>query len=104
MLRNRPSKQAQMDQMAKEFEKMAMGPMPTATTSLIAPSPLAHGTSTTSITSPSSTTPSLSAGLFSNLANYITFNPQVPLFNSQPQLKRIVHIAIDRAIREIITP
>ena len=37
-----------------------------------------------------------------NIAAFINFNPNIPLFNSQPSLKRIVHIAIDRAIREVI--
>ncbi|KAJ3055880.1 hypothetical protein HK097_008877 [Rhizophlyctis rosea] len=41
---------------------------------------------------------------FPNLASYITFNPNLPIFSAQPSLKRIVHIAIDRAIREIINP
>ncbi|KAI8808354.1 CCR4-Not complex component, Not1-domain-containing protein [Cladochytrium replicatum] len=41
---------------------------------------------------------------FPNLASFITFNPNIPIFNTQPSLRRIVHIAIDRAIREIITP
>ncbi|KNC97024.1 CCR4-NOT core subunit CDC39 [Spizellomyces punctatus DAOM BR117] len=39
-----------------------------------------------------------------NLAAFITFNPNLPIFTAQPSLKRIVHIAIDRAIREIISP
>ncbi|KAI8897671.1 CCR4-Not complex component, Not1-domain-containing protein [Globomyces pollinis-pini] len=41
-------------------------------------------------------------GGFPNLANFITFNPSITLFNSQPSLKRIVHIAIERSIREVI--
>ncbi|KAJ3031110.1 UNVERIFIED_CONTAM: hypothetical protein HDU68_006489 [Siphonaria sp. JEL0065] len=32
---------------------------------------------------------------------YITL-PNLPVFNSQPAMKRIVHIAIDRAIREVV--
>ncbi|KAJ3175056.1 hypothetical protein HDU87_006452 [Geranomyces variabilis] len=39
-----------------------------------------------------------------NLAAFITFNPNLPIFSAQPSLKRIVHISIDRAIREIISP
>ncbi|KXS15104.1 Not1-domain-containing protein [Gonapodya prolifera JEL478] len=38
------------------------------------------------------------------LAQFITFNPNVPIFSTQPALKRIVAIAFDRAIREIIGP
>lgn len=39
---------------------------------------------------------------YPNLASFITFNQNIPLFNTQPSLKRIVHIAIDRSIREAI--
>ncbi|KAI9365956.1 CCR4-Not complex component, Not1-domain-containing protein [Zopfochytrium polystomum] len=35
---------------------------------------------------------------------YITLNPKLPIFNAQPSMRRIVHIAIDRAVREIIQP
>ncbi|KAK4700026.1 CCR4-NOT transcription complex subunit 1, partial [Phenoliferia sp. Uapishka_3] len=38
------------------------------------------------------------------LPNHITFNPQVPLFASNNALKRLVFVAIDRAVREIIAP
>lgn len=40
----------------------------------------------------------------SNLAPFITFNPNLSIFTNQPMMKKIVHLAIDRAIREIITP
>jgi CCR4-NOT transcription complex subunit 1 len=36
------------------------------------------------------------------LASFIVFNPSITLFNTQPSLKRIVHIAIDRSIRDAI--
>ena len=39
---------------------------------------------------------------YPNLALFITFNPNITLFTTQPSLKRIVHIAIDRSIREVI--
>ncbi|KAJ1565991.1 hypothetical protein HK096_005111 [Nowakowskiella sp. JEL0078] len=39
-----------------------------------------------------------------NIAPHIMFNSNIPVFNSHPAAKRIVHIAIDRAIREIIGP
>ncbi|CAG8786237.1 18834_t:CDS:2, partial [Gigaspora rosea] len=39
-----------------------------------------------------------------NLAPFITFNPNLSIFTNQPMMKKIVHLAIDRAIREIITP
>ncbi|RKP25851.1 CCR4-Not complex component, Not1-domain-containing protein, partial [Syncephalis pseudoplumigaleata] len=40
----------------------------------------------------------------SNLANFLQFDPSFSLFMAQPMLKRVFHIAIDRAIREIIGP
>jgi CCR4-NOT transcription complex subunit 1 len=38
---------------------------------------------------------------YPNILGYITFNPNLPIFNAQPSIKRIVHFAIDRAIREV---
>lgn len=42
--------------------------------------------------------------LIPNLAQYITVSPSLMLFQSSPNLKRMIPIAIDRAIREIIKP
>ena len=39
-----------------------------------------------------------------NLAAYVQINPSVALFTSNPALKRVVPVAVDRAIREIIQP
>jgi len=39
-----------------------------------------------------------------NLASYVTINPAISLFNANSSLKRVVPIAVDRAIREIIQP
>ncbi|KAL1530185.1 hypothetical protein AB1Y20_001101 [Prymnesium parvum] len=39
-----------------------------------------------------------------NLSSYILINSNLQLFSQQPHLKRLVPIAIDRAIREIISP
>ncbi|KAL7754375.1 CCR4-NOT core subunit cdc39 [Sorochytrium milnesiophthora] len=39
-----------------------------------------------------------------NLASYVVFNPAVTLFATQPALKRLVQLAIERAVREILTP
>lgn len=43
-----------------------------------------------------------------NLASYVTINPSLEIFATQPQLKevlkRVVPVAVDRAIREIIQP
>lgn len=38
------------------------------------------------------------------LPAYIIFNPQIHFLSANPALKRFVHAAIDRAIREIIAP
>jgi CCR4-NOT transcription complex subunit 1 len=48
-------------------------------------------------------TDTISAALES-LPNHITFNPQIPLFASNNSLRRLVFVAIDRAVREIIAP
>lgn len=42
--------------------------------------------------------------LFPNLAAYITISPSLVLFQNNPNLKGLLHLAIDRAIREIIQP
>jgi CCR4-NOT transcription complex subunit 1 len=39
-----------------------------------------------------------------NLAAYVQINPSLALFNANPNLKRVVPVAVDRAIREIIQP
>nr|CAG8466511.1 6213_t:CDS:10 [Entrophospora candida] len=39
-----------------------------------------------------------------NISQYITFNPTLSIFVNQPTLRKIVYLAIDRAIREIIAP
>jgi len=39
-----------------------------------------------------------------NLASYVTISPSISLFGATPGLKRVVPIAVDRAIREIIQP
>lgn len=39
-----------------------------------------------------------------NLGAYVSINPGLNLFNQSPQLKRLVPVAVDRAIREIIQP
>lgn len=44
------------------------------------------------------------ASMLQNLANYIVINPQLTLFANNTTLKRMLHVAIDRAIREIIAP
>jgi hypothetical protein len=39
-----------------------------------------------------------------NLGAYLTINPNITVFAKDPSLKRIVPVAVDRAIREIIQP
>ncbi|BGP21039.1 hypothetical protein JCM10213_002926 [Rhodosporidiobolus nylandii] len=39
-----------------------------------------------------------------NLPTHVVFNAQLPLFATNPALKRLICVAIDRAIREIIAP
>jgi CCR4-NOT transcription complex subunit 1 len=41
---------------------------------------------------------------FANLPTFITYNPNIALFAHQPNLKRVVPVAIDRAIREVLNP
>ena len=43
-----------------------------------------------------------SGQFYSNISTFLSFNSNIPLFNSQPALKRIVQIAIERAIREVV--
>ncbi|KAG0264770.1 hypothetical protein DFQ27_001042 [Actinomortierella ambigua] len=38
-----------------------------------------------------------------NLAAFVTFNPPA-FFSERPHLRRLVHVAIDRAVREIVAP
>ncbi|KAJ3299964.1 hypothetical protein HK104_005661 [Borealophlyctis nickersoniae] len=117
LLRDRPQKEAsETAEMFKNFDKLPV----TTTTASIASSVgagigAAHGGSMPANLSaavmPSQTTVATQPGLargdevgIPNLASYITFNPNLPIFSAQPSLKRIVHIAIDRAIQEIISP
>lgn len=42
--------------------------------------------------------------MLQNLANYIVINPQIQLFTNNATMKRMIYVAIDRAVREIIAP
>ncbi len=42
--------------------------------------------------------------IIANLHNYITINPQLAIVGERLQLKRLVPMAVDRAIVEIISP
>ncbi len=43
-------------------------------------------------------------GIFANLAAFVTISPSLGLLSERLQLKRVVPVAVDRAICEIITP
>jgi CCR4-NOT transcription complex subunit 1 len=47
---------------------------------------------------------SLEQTVIPNLAAYVTVKPNLQVFVSQPALKRVVPVAVDQAIREIIQP
>jgi CCR4-NOT transcription complex subunit 1 len=38
-----------------------------------------------------------------NFAPYVSFNSNLPLYNAHPQLKKLVLVAIDRAVREVFS-
>lgn len=42
--------------------------------------------------------------MLQSLPQYVVINPQLTMFSSNAALKRLIYIAIDRAIREIIAP
>ncbi len=44
------------------------------------------------------------AAIFHSLPDFIVINPQLSLFASNPTLKRMICVAIERAVREIIAP
>jgi CCR4-NOT transcription complex subunit 1 len=46
----------------------------------------------------------LDPSLIANLHNYIAINPQLAIVGERLQLKRLVPMAVDRAIVEIISP
>ena len=42
--------------------------------------------------------------MLQSLPQYVVINPQLTMFSSNAALKRLIYVAIDRAIREIIAP
>lgn len=48
--------------------------------------------------------PMIDPNIIANLHNYITINPQLAIVGERLQLKRLVPMAVDRAIVEIISP
>lgn len=106
LLKDRHPKVAPGDdaaQMAKEFERISAGPAPAITGPAL---PVGmSGTIPSGL--PAQTADKIvddNAIGYPSLASFLTFNPSIPMFNAQPALKRLVHVAIERAIREIIGP
>jgi CCR4-NOT transcription complex subunit 1 len=94
ILNDRPPKELvtnQTEKLAQEFDKWPtkLPPQPSQI-----PIPVNH------LTNPS--IPLIDEPI-TNLGQYITINPNLPFFANQG-LRRLVHMAIDRAIREIINP
>jgi hypothetical protein len=48
---------------------------------------------------PDTAAPAPEQTVIPNLAAYVTINPNLEIFSAQPQLKRVVPVAVDRAIR-----
>ncbi|KAJ3220906.1 hypothetical protein HK099_003913 [Clydaea vesicula] len=98
-LKSRPKHRQEESQLAKNFERLAIAP----STVSAPPSALSSTSTTFNTTQGGSSGEDVSIG-YPNLVNFLTFNASLPIFQAQPSLKRIVHFAIDRAIREIINP
>ncbi|KAF9207336.1 hypothetical protein BGZ49_000688 [Haplosporangium sp. Z 27] len=96
ILKDRPPQElvAHPATLTQDFERLSMGGY----------APSARMPVQTSV--PSSTTTSQQdtpLDMGPNLADFITFSPPA-FFNERPALKRLVHIAFDRAVREIVAP
>jgi CCR4-NOT transcription complex subunit 1 len=59
---------------------------------------------TPQLTQPGSSSNFSDHAAFPNLSQCVTINSSLPLFSQQQHLQRLVPVAIDRAIREIISP
>ena len=81
--------------LAQNFERLSTSDYSPSTRAPAQPSTLLNGTIVTPHDSTSDLIPSLTA--------FVTFNPPA-FFNERPALKRLVHLAIDRAIKEIVAP
>ncbi|KAF9576644.1 hypothetical protein EC968_006992 [Mortierella alpina] len=85
----------QANALAQDFEQLSMAGYPSSVRATAQPAAQLNG----SLTQQQDT----SAELIPNLAAFVTFNPPA-FFNERPTLKRLVHIAIDRAVKEIVAP
>ncbi|KAI9023310.1 CCR4-Not complex component, Not1-domain-containing protein [Hyaloraphidium curvatum] len=111
LLKDRHPKVAPADetaQMAKDFERISAGPspaVPAAGLPMTIPGGLSGaGAGAGALVPQTDKMVDDNVIGYPSLASFLTFNPSIPMFNAQPSLKRIVHIAIERAIREIIGP
>ncbi|KAF9430928.1 hypothetical protein BGZ94_002057 [Podila epigama] len=96
ILKDRPPQElvAHPATLTQDFERLSMGGY--------APSARMPVQPTLTPTTPTSQQ-DLGMEMVPNLAAFVTFNPPA-FFNERPALKRLVHIAIDRAVREIVAP
>ncbi|KAG0294790.1 hypothetical protein BGZ96_000456 [Linnemannia gamsii] len=96
ILKDRPPQElvAHPATLTQDFERLSMGGYaPSARMPVQATTPTAAATAQQDAT----------MEMVPNLNAFVTFNPPA-FFNERPALKRLVHIAIERAVREIVTP
>jgi CCR4-NOT transcription complex subunit 1 len=120
LLKSRPrsgANQAETNQIQQSFERLEIAPS-TVTTSLNLSSPMSAGAyalpqqAQQSLPAPSTAKNAEDGGnaggagsMPPNLAQYIVFNPTLSAaFAAAPALKRVILLALERAIREIINP
>ena len=110
LLKDRHPKVAPGDdaaQMAKDFERISAGPAPSLSGPALPPMSMSGSIPSGTVAAPAPSDKAVvdeNAIAYPSLASYLTFNPSIPMFNAQPALKRLVHVAIERAIREVIGP
>ncbi|CAB4419785.1 unnamed protein product [Rhizophagus irregularis] len=96
IIKDRPPKELatnQTDKLAQEFDKWPISKLPPQPSQVPVPStPTSH-----------SSLPLMDEPI-TNLGQFITINPNIPGVFANQGLRKLVHMAIDRAIREIITP
>lgn len=116
MLKSRPrsgANQAETNQIQQSFERLEIAPS-TVTTSLNLSSPMSAGGAyalpqQAQQLLPSPVSKNLDQGgegvVPPNLSQFIVFNPTLAAaFSAAPALKRVILLALERAIREIINP
>ncbi|KAG0047310.1 hypothetical protein BGZ83_007625 [Gryganskiella cystojenkinii] len=109
ILKDRPPQElvAHPATLTQDFERLSMGGyapsarMPLQPTALAQPQQQQQQQQQQAL--PSIKQDTAVADFIPNLAAYVTFNPPA-FFNERPALKRLVLIAIDRAVKEIVAP